>query len=91
VYRAKDADGNDIVALDALTPGAAKVSLWRFVPHVGIPLVATFKALSVGITELPIFVAAQTASGLRPGEWTRRLLEVLEAYGIFNLALPDRG
>jgi hypothetical protein len=39
-------------------------------PHVGIPLVGASKARSVGNTELLIFVAAQTASKLRPGEWT---------------------
>jgi hypothetical protein len=49
-----------------------------------IPLVGAFKARSVGSTELLIFVAAQTASGLRPGEWTERLLEVLAMLGIFN-------
>jgi hypothetical protein len=34
-----------------------------------LPLIGAFKARSVGNTELLIFVAAQTASGLRPGEW----------------------
>jgi hypothetical protein len=72
------------VALDASTPGVATDSLGRFMPHVGIPLVGTFKARSVGNTELLIFVAAQTASGLCPGEWTKRLLEVLATLGIFN-------
>jgi hypothetical protein len=49
-----------------------------------MPLVGAFKARSVGNTELLLFVAAQTASGLRPGEWTKRLLEVLATLGIFN-------
>jgi hypothetical protein len=72
------------VALDEDSPGVATDSLGRFMPHVGIPLVGTFKARSVGVTELLIFVAAQTASGLRPGEWTKRLLDVLETMGIVN-------
>jgi hypothetical protein len=72
------------VALDTADPGVATDSLGRFLPHVGIPLVGTFKARAVGITELLIFVAAQTASGLRPGEWTKRLLKVLENLGIVD-------
>jgi hypothetical protein len=72
------------VALDAASPGVATDSLGRFIPHVGIPLVGTFKARSVGITQLLIFVAAQTASGLRPGEWTKRLLDLLETLGIVD-------
>ena len=39
---------------------------------------------SVGNTQLLIFVAAETASGLRPGEWTKQLLDVLGRLGIFN-------
>jgi hypothetical protein len=70
------------VALDASSPGVATDSLGRFMPHVGIPLVGTFKARSVGTTELLIFVAARTASGLRPGEWTKRLLDLLETLGV---------
>jgi hypothetical protein len=72
------------VALDASSPGATTDSLGRFIPHVGIPLVGTFKARSVGNTELLIFLAAQTASGLRPGEWTKRLVDLLTTLGIFN-------
>jgi hypothetical protein len=48
-------------------------SLGRFIPQAGIPLVDTSRVRSVGNAELPIFVAAQTASGLRAGEWTKRL------------------
>jgi hypothetical protein len=72
------------VALEASCPGAATDSMGRFMPHVGIPLVGAFKARSVGNTELLIFVAAQTASGLRPGEWTKRLVHLLATLGIFN-------
>jgi hypothetical protein len=72
------------VALDEDSPGVATDSLGRFMPHVSIPLVGTFKARSVGVTELLVFVAAQTASGLRPGEWTKRLLDVLETMGVVN-------
>jgi hypothetical protein len=72
------------VALDASCPGAATDSLGLFMPHVGIPLVGAFKARSVGNTELLIFVAAQTASGLRPGEWTKRLVDLLTTLGIFD-------
>jgi hypothetical protein len=72
------------VALDASRSRAATDSLGRFMPHVGIPLVGAFKARSVGNTELLIFVAAQTASGLRPGEWTKRLVDLLTTLGIVN-------
>jgi hypothetical protein len=57
------------VALDSFNPGV----------HVGIPFVDTFKE-----REVLVFVAAQTASGLRPGKWTRRFLDLLERVGIVN-------
>jgi hypothetical protein len=72
------------VALDASTQGVATDSLGRFMPYAGIPLVDTSRVRSVGNTESPIFVAAQKASGLRAGEWTKRLLDVLKGLGINN-------
>jgi hypothetical protein len=64
--------------------GALRGFEGRFMSDVGIPLVGAFKAQSVGNTELLIFVAAQTASGLPPGEWTKRLVDLLTTLGIVN-------
>ncbi len=47
-------------------------------PHIGWPLRGRFKARSRAIQELLVFVAAETASGLKPGLWTSRLLSVLD-------------
>ena len=51
-------------------------------PHVGIPLWGRFKARSNAIQKLLVFIAADTPSGLKPGIWVNRLVEVLAALGI---------
>lgn len=46
-------------------------------PHIGWPLRGRFKARSRAVQELLVFVAAETASGLKPGLWTQRLVDIL--------------
>jgi hypothetical protein len=50
--------------------------------HVGLTLLGRFKARSQDQRSVLIPVAYETASGLLPGLWAERLVEVLEAAGI---------
>jgi hypothetical protein len=50
--------------------------------HVAVPLRGRFKARSNNIVNIFVHTAAKTASGLTPGLWIRRLVDVLEAVGI---------
>jgi hypothetical protein len=59
------------------TPEAA-----RLTPHVGLPLSGRFKARSQEQQTILIPIAYRTASGLEPGKWARRLVEVLEEFGV---------
>jgi len=51
-------------------------------PHVSLPLVGRFKARSRETQQRLIDIAWETASGLQPGLWTQRLVQVLESLGI---------
>lgn len=46
-------------------------------PHVGVPMRGKFKARSNAEQKLLVFCAATTASGLKPGLWAQRLVDVL--------------
>ena len=51
-------------------------------PHIGVPLRGRFKARVNATQKLLIFVAYETASGLKPGRWVTRLIECLEHAGV---------
>ena len=51
-------------------------------PHIGVPLRGRFKARSNAVQKLLVFVCCETASGLKPGRWIRRLLSTLEKAGV---------
>ena len=51
-------------------------------PHIGLPLRGRFKARSNAIQKLLVFVAYETQSGLKPGRWVSRLVNVLQDQGI---------
>jgi hypothetical protein len=63
-----------------VSPGSARAV--REPPHVGLTLLGRFKARSQDQRSVLIPVAYETASGLLPGLWAERLVEVLEAAGI---------
>lgn len=63
-----------------VAPGSAEAQHYQ--PHVGLPLVGRFKARSQEQLDIMIPVAYRTASGLEPGLWAERLVEVLEKFGI---------
>jgi hypothetical protein len=50
-------------------------------PHVGLPLRGRFKMCGNAQVAMLCFVSATTASGLKPLEWTDRLLGVLDQVG----------
>ena len=54
----------------------------RHAPHVGLPLAGRFKARSQEQRTILIPIAYETASGLQPGLWAERLVNVLEHFGI---------
>ena len=54
----------------------------RHPPLVGLPLTGRFKARSQEQQTIMIPIAYRTASGLEPGLWAGRLVEVLEHFGI---------
>ena len=54
----------------------------RHTPHVGLPLAGRFKARSLEQRTILIPIAYETASGLQPGLWAERLVNVLEHFGI---------
>jgi hypothetical protein len=51
-------------------------------PHVALPLTGRFKARSQDQRHILIPVAYETSSGLRPGIWIQRLIELLTDKGI---------
>ena len=51
-------------------------------PHVGIPLTGRFKARSNTVKKILVFVAIETASGLKPALWIQRLVDVLDGLDI---------
>ena len=53
-------------------------------PHVGLSLTGRFKARSQHTQTILIHIAYQTASDLRPGVWTERLIGILESNGIVD-------
>ena len=61
-------------------PGTVQAELYG--AHIGLPLVGRFKARSQHIQEILIPIAYETASGLQPGVWAERLVEVLAESGI---------
>jgi hypothetical protein len=63
-----------------VTPGSARAE--REPPHVGLTMLGRFKARSQEQRSILIPVAYETASGLLPGLWAERLVEILEAAGI---------
>lgn len=50
-------------------------------PHVGVPLFGRFKARSGSEVRILIFTAAETASGLKPGLWVSRLVDIIDKSG----------
>lgn len=63
-----------------VAPGSALAQ--RYPPHVGLPLAGRFKARSQEQRTIMIPIAYHTASGLSPGLWAERLVEVLQKFGI---------
>jgi hypothetical protein len=51
-------------------------------PHVSLPLKGRFKARSQEVQRRIIDICWETKSGLKPGVWTRRLIEALKDCGI---------
>jgi hypothetical protein len=47
--------------------------------HLGLPLYGRFKSCGNANASLLCMIAGTTASGLKPGKWTRRLLDTFEA------------
>jgi hypothetical protein len=54
----------------------------RHAAHIGLPLTGRFKARSQEQRTIMIPIAYETASGLKPGLWAERLVDVLERSGI---------
>ena len=50
--------------------------------HIGVPLRGKFKARSSIIVEIICYTVAKTHSGLNPGLWVTRLIDVLKTLGI---------
>jgi hypothetical protein len=63
-----------------VSPGSARAV--REPTHVGLTLLGRFKARSQDQRSVLIPVAYETASGLLPGLWAERLVQVLEAAGV---------
>jgi hypothetical protein len=63
-----------------VSPGSNRAA--RESPHVGLTMLGRFKARSQDQRSILIPVAYETASGLLPGLWAERLVQVLEAVGI---------
>ena len=53
-------------------------------PHIGVPLAGRFKLRGNMDQNLLVYVAAETASGLKPMVWVDRLVDLLEADGIVS-------
>jgi hypothetical protein len=64
-----------------VAPGEAAEAA-RCQPHVGLPLSGRFKARAQEQQAILIPIAYETASGLRPGVWAQRLVDVLERCGV---------
>ena len=62
--------------------GRISVSEGRLPPHCALTLRGRFKARQNLITNIMIFIANETNSGLRPGIWLQRLIDKLELKGI---------
>lgn len=52
--------------------------------HMGVPLRGRFKARTSQVTGFLAYTALETASGIKPAAWTKRLIDVLEEEGITN-------
>jgi hypothetical protein len=50
-------------------------------PHIGLPLYGRFKSCGNSNAFLLCMIAAETDSGLAPGKWTKRLLDLFDARG----------
>lgn len=58
-----------------VAPGSARAR--QYTPHIGLPLTGRFKARSQQQQSILIPIAYETASGLQPGVWVERLVQVL--------------
>jgi hypothetical protein len=56
-------------------------------PHVGVFFLGHFKVWSNAEKKILVFLAAVTASGLRPAMWLDCLVKILERLGIFSSRL----
>lgn len=65
-----------------VSPGSELAS--RSGAHLGLSLTGRFKARSQYTDTILIHIAYETASGLQPGLWVERLINVLERMGITN-------
>jgi hypothetical protein len=72
------------VVLTYLRDFRERSTIGDVLPHVGIPLAGRFKLRGNMDQNLLVYVAAETASGLKPLLWVDRLINLLEGTGIVS-------